>query len=177
MVCLVGPTGSRKNDIARELVDSYGMEKPITATTRPPRADESNGNYRFLKDTEFIREMERGNFLETTVYSGYHFGTKPEEIDKIVDKGSVAVLPIDICGALTMKNKYRSRALLVFLRRGRYDVIRDIVSRDMDCDDMTSRILSLDDEYRNEELCDMTVNVGADYSLAARDIAEHIGRA
>lgn len=177
VVCLVGPTGSRKNDIARELVESYGMEKPITATTRPPRADESNGNYRFLKDTEFIREMERGNFLETTVYSGYHFGTKPEEIDKIVDKGSVAVLPIDICGALTMKNKYRSKALLVFLRRRRYDVIRNIVSREMDCDDMTSRILSLDDEYRNEELCDITVNVGADYSLAARDIAEHIGRA
>jgi hypothetical protein len=46
----------------------------------------------------------------------------------------------------------------------------------MDCDDMTSRILSLDDEYRNEELCDMTVRVGADHSLAAKDIAEHIGR-
>ena len=177
VVCLVGPTGSLKNAIARELVESYGMEKPITATTRPPRADEGNGNYRFLSEAEFIRDAEKGSFLETTVYSGYHFGTKPEEIDKIVDRGGVAVLPIDICGALTMKNKYRSKALLVFLRRRRYDVIRDIVSRKMDCDDMTSRILSLDDEYRNEELCDMTVRVGTEGFDAARGIAEHIGLA
>lgn len=174
VICLVGPTGSRKNAIAKELVRSYGMEKPATATTRPPRSDESDGNYVFLSESEFIKEAEKGSFLETTVYSGYHFGTRPEEIDRIVDKGSIAVLPIDICGALTLKNRYRSRALLVFLRRARYDVIKDIVSRDMDSDDMTSRILSLDDEYRNEELCDVSVRVSSNHTPATREIAERV---
>ena len=69
--------------------------------------------------------------------------------------GGVAVLPIDICGALSLKNRYRQKALTVFLKRRRADVIFDIVSRSLDARDKTCRILSLDDEYRNEELCDL----------------------
>lgn len=170
VVCLVGPTGSNKNAVARELSDRYGMVKPATATTRPRRADEVGDNYRFLDEATFIAEREAGKFLETTVYSGHYFGTSADAIDSIVNEGKCAVIPIDICGALTLKNRYRSRALTVFMQRGRYDVIRDIVSRELSPEDKTCRILSLDDEYRNEELCD--VAVGAD--RAPRDVAADI---
>ena len=170
VVCLVGPTGSNKNVVARELSDRYGMVKPATATTRPRRADEVGDNYRFLDEATFIAEREAGKFLETTVYSGHYFGTSADAIDSIVNEGKCAVIPIDICGALTLKNRYRSRALTVFMQRGRYDVIRDIVSRELSPEDKTCRILSLDDEYRNEELCD--VAVGAD--RAPRDVAADI---
>ena len=158
VLCLVGPTGSGKNAVARALTTAYGMEKPVTTTTRPRRTDEEDDCYRFLDEATFIAEAESGRFLETTVYSGHHFGTEAAEIDRIVEKGRIAVIPIDICGALTLKNRYRQRSLLVFLRRKRYHVIRDIVTRELSPDDMTCRILSLDDEYRNEELCDLTVD-------------------
>ncbi|MBE6595224.1 MAG: hypothetical protein E7644_05445, partial [Ruminococcaceae bacterium] len=129
-------------------------------------------HYRFLDEESFIAEAEAGRFLETTVYSGHHFGTESAEIDRIVAGGKIAVIPIDICGALTLKNRYRQRALLVFLRRKRYHVIRDIVTRELSPDDMTCRILSLDDEYRNEELCDVSVDADCAPDAVAQAIFE-----
>ncbi len=170
VVCLVGPTGSNKNAVARELSEHYGMVKPATATTRPHREGEADHNYRFLDEASFIAKREAGEFLETTVYSGHYFGTSAEAIDSIVSKGRCAVIPIDICGALTLKNRYRSRVLTVFMQRGRYEVIRDIVSRALPADDKTCRILSLDDEYRNEELCDASVNADRAPDAVAADI-------
>ena len=63
------------------------------------------------------------------------------------------------------------RALLVFLSRRRADVIYDIVNREMDARDKTCRILSLDDEYRNEELCDLTVAADRAPEIVAADVA------
>ena len=171
VICLVGPTGSGKNEVAAGLVQRYGMRKPITATTRPRRTGETDADYRFLDEKSFLAEAERGAFLETTVYSGHHFGTTAAELDRIVESGEIAVIPIDICGALTLKNRYRSRAILIFLRRRRENVILDIVSRTLAPRDKTCRILSLDDEYRNEELCDLTVNADGGATAAATVIA------
>lgn len=168
VICLVGPTGSGKNEIAKALCHGYGMQKPVTSTTRPRREGEGENDYRFLTQRQFVKEARKGAFLETTVYSGHHFGTSAEELDRIVLPGGLAVIPIDICGALTLKNRYRSRAMLVFLKRSRPDVIFDIVSRDLSAEDKTCRILSLDDEYRNEELCDVTVGAATiDEAVAA----------
>lgn len=171
VICLVGPTGSNKNEVAKHLVRTHGMTKPVTTTTRPRRAGEGDGEYRFLTEAEFLAEHAAGKYLETTVYSGHHFGTCAEEIDRVTDAGGVAVLPIDICGALSLKNRYRSKALLVFLKRRREDVIFDIVRREMDNRDKTCRILSLDNEYRNEELCDSSVDANREPAQIAADIA------
>ncbi|MBE6690302.1 MAG: hypothetical protein E7590_03345 [Ruminococcaceae bacterium] len=174
LICLVGPTGSGKNEIAAELVQGYGMKKPITATTRPRRAGETDADYRFLTEEEFRAEAERGAFLETTVYSGHHFGTTAAALDAIVGEGGIAVIPIDICGALTLKNRYRSGALLAFVRRRREQVILDIITRDLEPKDKTCRILSLDDEYRNEELCDLTVRADGGAREAAAFLASYL---
>lgn len=170
VLCLVGPTGSGKNAVAKELERMGYAKKPLTATTRPARVGESDADYRFLTRKRFIAEAEAGRFLETTVYSGHYFGTGATEIDGIVNTGRVAVIPIDICGALTLKNRYRERAMLLFLDRSRAAVIREIITRDMDPEDKTCRILSLDDEYRNEQLCDFTVNADA----PAPTVVQHI---
>lgn len=176
VVCLVGPTGSGKNEIAACLVREYGMKKPVTATTRPRRNGETDADYRFMTEGEFLAEAEKGAFLETTVYSGHHFGTTAAELDRIVEGGGIAVIPIDICGALTLKNRYRSRANLIFVRRRRENVILEIVSRELSPRDKTCRILSLDDEYRNEELCDLVVRTDGGAVKAAEEIAAAILR-
>jgi guanylate kinase len=175
VICLVGPTGSNKNEIAGTLVREYGMQKPVTATTRPRREGETDADYRFLTEDAFRAEAEAGAFLETTVYSGYHFGTTASELDRIVNEGKLAVIPIDVCGALTLKNRYRESALMVFVRRRRESVIMDIVSRPLEPRDKTCRILSLDDEYRNEELCDVTVRVDGGVASVATQIASLCG--
>lgn len=175
VVCLVGPTGSGKNAVARELSTSFGMQKPQTTTTRPRRADEDDDSYRFLDEKRFIAEQEAGKFLETTVYSNHRFGTTKADIDAIISRHGIAVIPIDICGALTLKNTYRTAALLVFVRREKPAIIHEIVTRPLSPEDKTCRILSLDDEYRNEELCDVTVTADREITEIAADIAAAAG--
>ena len=176
VLCLVGPSGSSKTEIANALTQHKGFEKPLTSTTRPPRKSEGEDSYRFISEKQFIQEMKAGRYIETTVYSGYHFGTSDKEIDPIVERGAIAVIPIDICGAITLKNLYRERAMLVFTRRERQDAIKSIIARDIDIDDKTRRIMSLDFEYRNSEVCDVEVNVGDDIDSATQQIIEYIKR-
>lgn len=176
VLCLIGPSGSHKTEIAHALSEKdRRFEKPVTATTRPRRAGEEDGSYRFIDEAQFLSERDAGHFLETTVYSQYHFGTSADEITPIVERGHIAVLPIDICGALTVKNIYRSRALLVFTNREKSEVVLDIVGRSISDDDKMRRILSLDFEYRNAEVCDMELNVDEGAAHAAETLLEHIG--
>lgn len=170
VLCLVGPSGSSKTEIANGLTMIDGFKKPLTSTTRPHRKDESDDNYRFISEEQFLSEKKAGHYIETTVYSGYHFGTSEKDIAPIVENGEVAVIPIDICGAITIKNLYRQRAMLVFTRRERSASIKSIINRDIDLDDKTRRIMSLDFEYRNSEVCDIEVNVDSGVSEAVDKI-------
>ncbi|MDE6442266.1 MAG: hypothetical protein K2L12_05910 [Clostridia bacterium] len=176
VLCLVGPSGSSKTEIANELTKIKGFEKPLTSTTRPRRKSEDDTSYRFISESKFISEMKEGRYIETTVYSGYHFGTSQNDILPIVERGGVAVIPIDICGAITLKNLYRQRAMLVFTRRERPDAIKSIISRDIDLDDKTRRIMSLDFEYRNSEVCDVEINVGDDISTVVDKIVSLVNQ-
>lgn len=159
VLCLVGPSGAMKNEIANEITKYEGFEKPLTSTTRPQRFKETDNAYRFINEEQFIKERDEGRFIETTVYSKYYFGTSEEHINPIVQRGHIAVIPIDICGALTVKNIYRNRAMLVFVNRDKYSVIKDIIERESNIDDRARRIMSLDFEYRNVEICDLEVHI------------------
>ena len=174
VICLVGPSGSRKNELAAALTRIDGFCKPLTATTRPRREGESETAYRFISEKQFLEERANGAFIETTVYSKYYFGTSDDEIRPIVDGGECAVIPIDICGALTIKNLYRSRAMLVFLQREREAVLLDILGRDISDEDKARRIMSLDFEYRNAEVCDVELTVREDVEQNAREICEMV---
>ncbi len=171
VICLVGPSGSLKTEIAKELTKLTNYEKPISSTTRPKRDDEDESAYRFVSEEEFIAEKDAGKYIESTVYSRFHYGTSSDEIAPIISRGHYAVIPIDICGALTVRNEYRKHSLLVFVNRPKQDVIKDIIERDIDSDDKARRILSLDLEYRNSEICDIEVNVSDNPAETAREIS------
>ena len=157
VLCLVGPSGTGKNEIAGRLAKDPRFAKPLTTTTKPDTG--KDGSYRYVTQEEFLREKAADRFFETTVYSNYYFGTSEAEIEKIVRKGKVAVIPIDICGAMTLKNRYRSRASLVFTDRDKEKILTNLLHRDIPDDDKISRILSLDFEFRNLEFCDFSVRV------------------
>lgn len=175
VICLVGPSGSLKNEIALSLTKLGKFEKPITTTTRPRREGEDENAYRFISDEEFLSERDGGGFIETTVYSKFYFGTSAGEIESAVGRGNCAVIPIDICGALTIKNLYRNRAMLVFVNRDKSAILLDIIGRNIPSDDKIRRIMSLDFEYRNVEVCDMELKVGDNAEEAAKELASIVG--
>ncbi len=157
VICLVGPSGSGKTELTSALLADPRFEKPVTTTSRTARAGEE-GQYRFIGRRDFEAEMDAGLFLETTVYGGQYYGATKAELDRIVGAGRIALMPVDICGAITLKNAYPERCVLVFVDRPRRDVVGAIIEKDCPREEKVLRILSLDAEYRNRDVCDELVS-------------------
>lgn len=174
VLCLVGPSGTGKNKLSAALTQDRRFCKVLTSTTRPRMEGEPEDNYRFITPEEFRKEQEAGAFIETTVYSRYSFGTSDKEIDPIVQAGKIAVLPIDICGALSIKNRYRSKALLVFTSRTKKEILMDILHRPISDEDKVNRMLSLDLENRNIEFCDIAVRYDDGITKCLQTIYEEL---
>lgn len=173
IICLVGPTGGGKTEIVDALIKDSHYARPLTTTTRARRDGEAE-HYHFVEKDEFIEGKENGRFLETTVYGGEYYGATYEEVEKLVDQGKIALMPVDICGAISIKNRYPSCTALVFTHRSRPLVLKSILERECSEDEKVLRIMSLDAEYQNEDICDLTVNMNEPLEMAIASLKEQL---
>ncbi len=105
---VTGPSGAGKGTLIRALLDRRPeLETAVSATTRLRRRGEVDGReYWFLTDAEFVRRVDRGDFLEHVTYvSGKRYGTLRSEVDRIAAAGHVPVLELETEGALTVKEQ------------------------------------------------------------------------
>ena len=175
VLCLVGPSGTGKSEIAERLTMDERFIQPLTTTTKPKTGKPSDRSYRFVEPERFLQEKEEERFIETTVYSNFYFGTSDEEIAPIVEAGKIAVIPIDICGAMTLKNLYRSKASLVFTDRDKEAILMNILHRNICDEDKVSRMMSIDFEMRNMEFCDFSVRVDDGLDACYERIIRELG--
>lgn len=168
IICLVGPSGSGKTALAQELEKNPTFEILHSCTTRERRNGEPENAYHFISREEF--ETNMGSFLETTQYAGHLYGTRLADIEAIWNSGKNAVIPIDIVGALSMRQKFGDSAMLLFVHRKRHDVISELVLRDVPVEDRTARLMTLEKEYDNESVCDYTILNNKDIQSAAEQV-------
>ena len=116
IVALTAPSGAGKTTIARRLTQICPETSfSISATTRAPRPGEQDGvDYFFLADDEFRRRVEDDAFIEFETYNGHLYGTLRSEIERIATVG-IALLDIDVRGALNVKRLYGDDALTLFI--------------------------------------------------------------
>ncbi len=119
VVVLSGPSGTGKTTVvSRLLVESpVPLLKSVSATTRPPRVGEIDGqDYHFLSHEEFQAKRQAGEFLECAEVhkSGFWYGTLISEVDRAHAKGAWSLLEIDVEGALNVMQRYPA-AISIFL--------------------------------------------------------------
>lgn len=116
IVVLTAPSGAGKTTIARRLTEALPQARfSVSATTRAPRANERDGvDYFFLTEEEFRRRVEAGDFIEFETYAGHLYGTLRSELERVAAEG-VALLDIDVRGALNVKRLYDGDALTIFV--------------------------------------------------------------
>ncbi len=119
VVVLSGPSGSGKTTVVSRLLKESPVKlvKSISATTRPPRPIETDGeDYYFLSTEEFEARRQAGEFLECAEVhkSGYWYGTLLSEVQRASDEGGWALLEIDVEGALNVMKRY-PRTVSIFL--------------------------------------------------------------
>lgn len=120
IVVLSGPSGSGKTTIVDRLIQRSPVPliKSVSATTRPPRTGEVDGDsYYFLSDGEFRHRLADGEFLEhaEVFSSGYFYGTLYSEIDRAWNDNAWAFLEIDVQGAMNVMRQYPN-AVTIFLK-------------------------------------------------------------
>jgi guanylate kinase len=98
---ITGPSGVGKGTLIRGLMERLqDLELSVSATTRAPRAGETDGvDYHFLGREEFDRRVAQGDFVEHADYAGRSYGTLRSELEDRVVAGTPVVLEIEVQGA------------------------------------------------------------------------------
>lgn len=111
-----GPSGVGKGTLVARLRERRpGLGLTVSATTRPPRAGETDGvSYHFLDDAEFARRVENGEFLEWARVHDHRYGTLRSEAERLMARGVSVVLEIDVQGGLNVRTVY-PEVVLVFI--------------------------------------------------------------
>ncbi len=157
VVALVGPSGSNKNRITRELTKDPRFVVPTAYTTRPV----TDGIHRQISPEEFVRDREE--FIETTMYAGYAYGTKWEDITALMQENRYIVMPMDLSGAIAMKRHYPT--VIIFCKCSREHIIAAILEKEMSNREKTLRLISLENELKNAALCDYVVHTAREDAL------------
>ena len=120
IVVLSGPSGSGKTTVVDQLIETSPVKllKAVSATTRPPRHGEMDGDaYYFLSDEEFGRRRQNSQFVECAEVhgSGFWYGTLKSELERAAAAGAWAFLEIDVQGALEVMRQCPT-AITIFLK-------------------------------------------------------------
>lgn len=117
LIVVSGPSGAGKSTLIREALDAVPLlAYSVSATTRPPRPGEVDGeHYIFLSREEFEKRIEEGYFLEWAEYSGNLYGTPVSRVEELLDAGRSVILEIELQGARKVREK-RPDAVMVFVR-------------------------------------------------------------
>ncbi len=144
LVVLAGPTAVGKGTVAARIAhDHPELHLSVSATTRPPRAGESDGeHYYFVDDAEFDRLIASGELLEhATVHNAYRYGTPRAPIEQALAEGRTVLLEIDLQGARQVRAA-EPDATFVFLLPPSWDeLVHRLVGRGTEDEEERSRRL------------------------------------
>lgn len=158
IVVFVGPSGSGKSKLAtRFLAENDTYEKLVSYTTKDPTAVEENKWYNYVSLNEFRRMCDSGEFLASTMYAGHGYGSKKEDVEKIIAKGKKVITTMDICGAMSLKTHFKN-VTTIFIKRDKRGLMTNILRKNSSVEDKVNRLLSLEYVDKNAALCDYVVS-------------------
>lgn len=112
---LSGASGVGKSTVlARVMAQRPDLRFSVSATTRPPRPGEVDGeSYYFVTKAQFEDMIAKDAFLEYDAHMDNYYGTPEAQLDEKLKTGSV-ILDIEPNGAFNVRKK-RGDAVLIFI--------------------------------------------------------------
>ena len=158
IVVLVGPSGSGKSKIAtRYLIENKDFQKLPSYTTKDPTALEDNQWYNYVSVEEFRSMRDSGEMMESTMYAGHGYGSKKEDVERILSSGKRVLTTMDICGAMSLKTQFKN-VTTVFVKRDKRAVMDNIIRKNSSVEDKVNRLAALEYVDKNAALCDYIIN-------------------
>ncbi len=106
LVVITGPSGVGKDAVLSRL---KALHRPyhfaVTATTRPPRPEETDGmDYFFLSDQRYDEMLAKGEFLENATVYAHRYGVPKPPIREALAAGLDVLMRTDVQGARYIKS-------------------------------------------------------------------------
>ncbi|GAA1693506.1 hypothetical protein GCM10009808_08280 [Microbacterium sediminicola] len=175
LLVLAGPTAVGKGTVATYIrQNNPEIHLSISATTRPPRPGEVDGeHYYFVDDAEFDRLIADGELLEwALVHNRYRYGTPRGPIQAALDRGEAVLLEIDLQGARQVRAAQPDAALIFLAPPSWAELVNRLVGRGTEDDEERARRLrTARTELRAQDEFDYLI-VNADVAEAARAVVE-----
>jgi len=116
LIVISGPSGVGKDTVCNLLLNrNKDIYLSVSMTSREKRPGEIDGkDYYFKTKEEFLKNIEKDNFLEYAIVHDEYYGTPKNEVMNKLEKGIDVILLIDIQGALKIKEKY-NKGIFIFI--------------------------------------------------------------
>jgi guanylate kinase len=126
LIPVSAPSGSGKTTIVKAVLAAHPeMLFSVSATTRPMRNGEVNGkDYFFLSREEFEHRIKAGELVEWEEIYGDLYGTLKSEVERALATRKAMLFDIDVKGALSIKRRYPSDAVLIFVSPPSLEVLK-----------------------------------------------------
>ncbi|MFT4226419.1 guanylate kinase [Micropruina sp.] len=140
-----GPTAVGKGTVVRALKQAHPeVWVSVSATTRPPRPGEVDGqHYCFVSSEEFDELLATNGLLEWAVVHGRdRYGTPAAPVQAALERGERVILEIDLQGARQVRTSL-PQARLVFIAPPNWDeLVARLVGRGTETAEQRERRLS-----------------------------------
>ena len=142
IVC--APSGAGKTSLVAALLKAEpGVKHSVSYTTRPARAGEINGrDYHFVSMRKFEAMIEAGEFLESALVHGNHYGTSQTWIAEQRAAGSDILLEIDWQGAEQVRRVFPDAVGIFILPPSFETLVSRLNTRAQDAPDVIAIRLS-----------------------------------
>jgi len=175
LVVLAGPTAVGKGTVAAYISEHHPeIHLSVSATTRPPRPSEVDGeHYFFVTDEEFDRLIAAHELLEhATVHNSHRYGTPRRPIEEALAAGRTVLLEIDLQGARQVRAAEPSATLVFLLPPSWDELVLRLVGRGTEGDEERARRLrTAKGELAAQNEFDYRV-VNDEVASAAREVVE-----
>lgn len=117
MLVLSSPSGAGKTTISRRLLKrDAGLSLSVSATTRAPRAAETDGvDYHFVSAETFAAMVEADAFLEHAQVFSHAYGTPRQAVEESLAAGRDVLFDIDWQGTQQLGQRARGDLVSIFI--------------------------------------------------------------
>lgn len=143
LIVLTGPSGVGKGTLVRSLLQSHPqLYLSISATTRSPRAGESDGeHYYFVSRSDFEKMIAENQLLEWAQFAGNYYGTPRLPIEQQIAQGKSILLEIELEGARQIHRSFPSALRIFILPPSFAELEKRLRDRSSDADEAIARRL------------------------------------
>ncbi len=172
MLVLSSPSGAGKSTISRSLLaKNSGLSMSVSATTRPIRQGETEGeDYFFVDQEKFDAMAAAGEFLEHAAVFENSYGTPKGPVEKVLSEGRDVLFDVDWQGTQQLaKNAAKDLVSVFILPPSVEELERRLHTRAQDSDEVVAKRMA-------KATSEMSHWAEYDYIVVNEDVDESVAQ-